>query len=91
MVWPVPPFDHAYDEKPEPASSVKVVFGQTCVGPVMFVVGGALIGIAAEPLLVQLPTVTTTESETLPLGPAVKVTLGFDDGLVNTPLVIVHA
>jgi hypothetical protein len=81
----VEPLDQRYELKPAPALSVNEELGQTCVGPVMVVTGGATIGSDVLPLLVQAPLVTETFSVTVPLEPAVKVMLGPLDGEVSVP------
>jgi hypothetical protein len=91
IVCDVAPVDHAYVEKPGPASRTNGVFGQTEVGPAMATVRPATIGTVVLPVEEQEPAFTVTPSVTLPDAPAVKVMLFVFVALVIAPLVIVHA
>src|SRR5687767_4602095 len=65
-------------------------FGQTFAGPLIATAGGGVMGIVAEPVLVQPLALTVTPRTTLPLEPAVKVIVLVFCPDVIVPLVIVQ-
>lgn len=73
------------------AAARLVALAHTAAWAMIETVGAAAIGTFTDPLLVHEPTVIVTSSWTLPLAPAVNVTVGPLFVLVRTPLVMLQA
>ena len=77
--------------KPAPASRTKFTFGQVEVGPVIVGASACWIGMAAEEVPPHAVPLMVMPSDTLPLGPALKVMVVVPWPAVMLPFAMVQA